>query len=283
MIRSRWKWQEWKRLCVIGSVLFRLLEPRQTTPANWIPLKNTPFRQAFMQAYCFHTSFPPFIWLQQWPSGLCLVYKCSYFFNEADRWCKKKYDRKPFGFSISRMKTKLGVVRSHDLALVSHVSECPYWLCHRPHSSVVQHLLICNNNFIWNGEYVTTQSPTMTEKQRNTCRERARDTFHPAPLAVWHKEQHCCGVFVTSEILAWLWMQRSGWLYSQSQTRQLRPSDPLWAPRDDKKSCIEERVFSTFGNEMKLGATLNLLGLMQYLKNEKYLANYVAVQRHKQI
>lgn len=49
---------------------------------------------------------------------------------------------------------------SYDLCFCSHMSvERPRQLCHGPHSSVVQHLLFCNNNFISACEYVTNHPP----------------------------------------------------------------------------------------------------------------------------
>lgn len=188
----------------------------------------------------------------------------------------KKYERGT-GFLISRMKTKLDVlIRRHcsdyrhleaitrSIALLSHVSVHLLWLWCSTHSSVVQHLLICNNNFIWAREYVMTEPPT-TRKKQNTYRER-RDTFHLSPLAIWHKGQHCCGVFVTSEVLAGCWMQWSGCLYSQCETCSWgHLTYTTWWHKilDSTLKTDRQSFFHNFSKQDKLGATLNLLGLMQ--------------------
>lgn len=155
------------------------------------------------------------------------------------------------------MKTKLAVViggfRSDHMictvALLSHVSERPYWLCRRPHSSMVQHLLICNNKFIWAGEYVTTQPPTMREKQK-THAERERET-HFIPLH-WQSDTK------DSTVVASLWPLR---FWRDSECRgaltvlpDANPSaEAIWPTVSSSNPALKKEFSPTFANKMRWG------------------------------
>lgn len=73
-----------------------------------------------------------------------------------------------------------------SIAVLSHVSVRPHQLSHSLRSSVVQHLLICNNKSI--SACRRHDSATKRgEKTRKRGKEK-REAFHPSPLEVWHKD-----------------------------------------------------------------------------------------------
>lgn len=106
---GRWKWRADRGvgcdvISLIGSALHRLLEARQTTPANWIPLTKHPkdghlHGPSLVMLSCECITFThhllPWCRCNNDPTAYARLAKHSYFLSETDGLCKKL---RPLGF-----------------------------------------------------------------------------------------------------------------------------------------------------------------------------------------
>lgn len=89
--------------------------------------------------------------------------------------------------------------------------------------------LFCNNKFISAREYVTTPPPTAGTQGRRETERGERHTFHSSTAGKeWHKEEccSCCGLLLTSEVLAWCCAVRAGahWTHCELQWMTSSPA-----------------------------------------------------------